>query len=106
MLLAPTGIAAINIGGTAIHSALGIPIGNFSSTVPKLGDKMKSAFRGKYSELKAIITDEVSMVSNKRLPFIHQRLVEMFGYLPDVPFAGVAVICLGDLYQLLPINAS
>ena len=34
---------AINIGRTTIHSALGIPVGNFSSTVPKLGDKMKSS---------------------------------------------------------------
>ena len=45
------------------------------------------------------------MVSNKLLLYIHQRLVEIFGCLPDIPYAGVTVICSGDLYQL-PINAS
>ena len=106
MLLSPTGVAAINIGGTTIHCALGIPVGNFSSTVPKLGDKIKSSLRNKYSELKAVIIDEVSMVSNKLLLYIHQRLVEIFGCSPEIRFAGVTVICSGDLYQLPPINAS
>ena len=43
MLLSPTDVAAINIGGTTIHYVLGIPIGNFSNTVPNLRDKMKSS---------------------------------------------------------------
>ena len=67
---------------------------------------MKSSLRNKYSELKAVIIDEVSMVSNKLLLYIHQRLVEIFGCSPEIPFAGVTVICSGDLYQLPPINAS
>ena len=46
------------------------------------------------------------MVSNKLLLYIHHRLVETFGCLPDVAFAGVTIICPGDLYQLPPINAS
>ena len=93
-------------GGTTIHSALGIPVGNFSSTIPKLGDKIKSSLGGKYSELKTVIIDEVSMVLNKLLLYIHHRLVEIFGCLPDVAFAGVTVIFSDDLYQLPPINAS
>ena len=58
---------------------------------------MKSSLRDKYSELKAVIIDEVSMVLNKLLLYIHQRLVEIFSCLPDIPFAGVTVICSGDL---------
>ena len=97
----------VNIGGTTINSALGIPVGNFSSTVSKFGDKMKSSLRNKYSELKAVIIDEVSMISNKLVLYIqHQRLGEIFGCSPEIPFADVTVICSGHLYQLPPIIIS
>ena len=98
MLLAPTGVAAINIGGTTIHSALGIPVGNFGKTIPKLNDKMRSSLRNKLLELRAVIIDEISMVSNKLLVYIHQRLVEIFGCSQETPFAGITVICSGDLH--------
>ena len=47
-----------------------------------------------------IIIDEISMVSNKLLLNVHQRLVEIFGCSPDIPFAGISVIACGDFYQL------
>ena len=43
LLMAPTGVAAINIDGTTIHTALNIPIGSFGKNLPPLGDKMKSS---------------------------------------------------------------
>ena len=51
LLLAPTGVAAVNIDGTMIHFALHIPVGYFGRNFPGLSDKMKSSLRNKYSEL-------------------------------------------------------
>ena len=60
LLLAPTGVAAININGTTINSALKIPVGRFEKNVPQLSDKLRSSLRNKLSELQVIIIDEVS----------------------------------------------
>ena len=105
LLLAPTGVAAINISGTTIHSGLGIPVECRGMHVPKLADKKRCALRIKYEKLKMIIVDEISMVSNKLMLYIHQRLVYIFGYAENssVPFAGITVIFAGDLYQLPPV---
>ncbi|XP_057310579.1 uncharacterized protein LOC130648544 [Hydractinia symbiolongicarpus] len=43
--------------------------------------------------------DEISMVSNKLLLHIYQRLTEIFGCADDIPFAGISVIACGDFYQ-------
>ena len=103
LMLAPTGVAAVNVAGATIHSALGIPVGNFCKTIPKLNDKNKSKLRNALSSTKVILIDEISMVSNSLLLNIHQRLNEIFGT-EDLPFAGLSIIALGDLYQLPPIN--
>ena len=71
LLLAPMGIAAINIKGTTINSGLSIPVDNFGYNVTPLSDIEKSALRNNLSELKLIIIDEISMVSNMKLLFIH-----------------------------------
>ena len=77
MLVAPTGVGAINIEGMTIHSGLGIPIGHHGKHVSRLGDKMRSKLRSKLSELCVVILDEISMVSNLLLLYIYQRLVEV-----------------------------
>lgn len=64
LLVAPTGVASINIDGTTIHTALDIPVGHFEKKLPCLNDKMRSSLRNKLSDLKVIIIDEISMVSN------------------------------------------
>ena len=92
MRLAPTGVAAINIEGTTIHSALGIPVRRYGNTIPKLSDTMRSSLRNKLSALQVLIVDEISMISNKLLLYIHQRLVDIFGCSADLPFAGLTVI--------------
>ena len=79
LLLAPTGVAAVNINGTTIHSALGIPIDAKGLTLNKLSDKRRCKLREQLSDVKALVIDEVSMVSNKVLLYIHQRLIEIFG---------------------------
>ena len=42
--------------------------------------------------LSVIIIDEILMVSNKLALNVHERPVEIFGYSPDIPFAGISVI--------------
>ena len=85
LLLAPTGVAAINIEGITIHSWLGIIIGHHGENVLRLSDKMRSKLRNKLSEVGVIIIYEISMVSNLLMLYIHQRLVEIFRCFCDIP---------------------
>ena len=96
-----TGVVAINIDGTIIHSALHIPVGNFKNYLPALNDKMKSSLRNKLFEVKTIIIDKISIVSNDFLFDIHLRLLEIFGYPNNTPFAGLSIIVVGDFYNYL-----
>ena len=61
LLLAPTGVAAINITGTTIHSGLGSNAGN---KLYPLNDQQRAALRNKFSEVRLIIIDEISTVSS------------------------------------------
>ena len=97
-------VAAINIDGTTIHTGLGIPVGYFGKNLPRLSDKMRSSLRNKLRELRALIIDEISMVSNLQLLYIHLRLVEIFGCSDNIPFAGITVVACGDLLQLPPVQ--
>ena len=49
-----------------------------------------------------IIIDEISMVSNMKLLFVHQRLKDIFGTPQYSLFAGKVIITVGDLFQLPP----
>ncbi|XP_066911767.1 uncharacterized protein [Clytia hemisphaerica] len=97
--LAPTGVAAINIDGTTIHTGLGLSRHGF---LP-LSDKQRTNFRLKLQDISVIFIDEVSMVSPQTLLQIHQRLCEIFGTSDRIPFANKTVIVSGDLYQLPPV---
>ena len=57
------------------------------------------------SELKLLIIDEISMVSNVTLLHIHQRLQEIFGTSGSLLFGGKSIIAFGDLFQLEPIRS-
>ena len=100
--LAPTGIAAINIEGTTIHTGLSIPVRKFMN----MGDKQRTIIRNKLLHVKLIIIDEISMVSSQQLLNIHTRICEIFGTNDDKPFAGKSIIVCGDLFQLPPIFPS
>ena len=97
LLLAPTGVAAININGTTIHSGLGINVG---SKLYPLNDQQRAALRNKLSEVRLIIIDEISMVSSVLFYQVNQQLNEIFGYSGNEPFAGLPVIVCGDFFQL------
>lgn len=64
LFMTQTGVAAINIEGTTLHFALNISIGYFGKNLPLLTDKMKSSLINRQSDLKVIIIDKISMVSN------------------------------------------
>ena len=90
--------------GTTIHTALNIPINQFGKKLSPLSDKKRSSLRCKLSDLKVIIIDEMSMVSNDLLFHVHLHLTEIFGSVNDQPFAGASVITVGDFFQLPPVG--
>ena len=100
--MAPTGVAAININGTTINTALAIPKES-GYNLPAMSDQKKTQFRLSLSCLKRVIIDEISMVGNTTLLHIHQRLNDIFGTPNSLLFAGISIIVVGDLCQLPPI---
>ena len=63
----------------------------------------QATFRAKYSNLKVLIIDEISMTGNRLLRYIHKRLEQLTGNQVD-PFGGISVLAVGDMYQLAPCN--
>ena len=102
LLMAPTGVAAININGTTIHKK--INPNETTDNVPPLSDHKKTELRMSLSELKVIIIDEIPMVSNSALLHIHQRLKEIFAAPNSQLFGGISIIAVADLYELPPIR--
>ena len=98
LVLAPTGVAAINISGTTIHSGLTIPT---RGKLFPLNDKAKTLLRLNLSCVELIIIDEISMVSSRLFRDVDIRLREIFAI--DKPFGGKPIILCGDLYQLPPV---
>ena len=83
--LAPTGVAALNNDGTTIHSGFGINPNCNTYTMGKLSEALKAKLRCDYSEIVAVVIDEISMVSNIRLFRIHKRVCEIFGCSENCP---------------------
>ena len=77
LLAASTGVAAVDIDGTIINTALAIPKST-GDVLPAMSDQQRTQMRLSLCELKAIIIDEISMVGNTTLLHIHQRLKEIF----------------------------
>jgi len=97
MLVAPTGIAALNIGGTTINSAFRIGF----ETIPIITKSKDPRFAKLLRNLELLIIDEVSMVRAPMLDAISQSL--QIHRNSEEPFGGVHVLACGDLFQLPPI---
>ena len=103
--IAPTGVAAININGLVINSALAIPKNVYGDHIASLPHEVLSTLRYKLKDLKLIIIDEISMVSSKMLKHIHERLKQIFGTPDSMSVASISLITVGNLYQLPPLKA-
>ncbi|XP_041482326.1 uncharacterized protein LOC121429412 [Lytechinus variegatus] len=100
--MAPTGVAAYNINGHTIHSILSIPI-NAKMPYQPLSEEKISALRNKLSQLQIIIIDEISMVNQKLMYYIHSRLRQIKQSRDQTAFGCVSVIAVGDMFQLPPV---
>jgi len=96
VVLAPTGIAALNVRGQTIHSFFGFP--------PRLLNKTEIERRKNnriYKNLDMVIIDEISMVRADILDNIDYFLRLNRGL--NMPFGGVQMVFFGDLFQLPPV---
>jgi ATP-dependent DNA helicase PIF1 len=102
VVLAPTGVAAVNVGGQTIHSFFRFKPDVIPSAIKRLsGDGKKNI----YKKLKTILIDEVSMVRADLLDCV-DRFLRLNGPDEALPFGGVQMIFIGDLYQLPPVVVS
>ena len=101
-IVAPTGIAASHLGGQTIHSffALGIRESIDEGYVDFLLDK--KYLKTRFSKLKLLIIDEVSMISPELFSSMDLILRGFKG--TDAPFGGVQVVISGDFFQLPPVS--
>ena len=95
-VLAPTGVAALNVGGQTIHSFF-----NFQPDITLKSIKYISDNKV-YRLIDTIIIDEISMVRADLLDYV-DKFLRLNGKNLDEPFGGVQMIFIGDLYQLPPI---
>lgn len=98
--LAPTGIAALNIGGQTIHSFCRLPLHPIQKKdIREVQDK------NVYRAMQYLIIDEISMVRADILDGINWFLQKNRNN-QDEPFGGVRVLAFGDLFQIPPVVAS
>ena len=99
-VLAPTGVAALNVKGQTIHSFFGFKP---NITLDKIR-RVRSANddRSIYRKLDAIVIDEISMVRADLLDCV-DRFLRLNGPDADSPFGGIQMVFIGDLYQLPPV---
>lgn len=109
IVLAPTGIAAINAGGSTLHSFFKIPFHpliptdsrftprNIKETLKYNGEKRKIL-----REVDLIIIDEISMVRADIIDFV-DKVLRVYSRNMRVPFGGKQLLLVGDVYQLEPV---
>lgn len=98
VIAAPTGVAALNVGGQTIHSLFRLPIGVIADhdidQVPEL--------RKLLNTIDTLVIDEVSMVNADLVDAI-DRSLRQARHKPFTAFGGVQVVLFGDPYQLAPV---
>lgn len=112
VVLAPTGIAAVNVGGQTIHSFFHLPLKPLMPDDPEFADDRLSK-RMKYTrrfikllrDLDLIIIDEISMVRADVIDFI-DKLLRHYCRNSLRPFGGKQLLMVGDVFQLEPVVTS
>ncbi|MDA9068181.1 DEAD/DEAH box helicase [Gammaproteobacteria bacterium] len=97
IVVAPTGVAALNIGGSTINSAFRIGFDTF----PVIQESKDPRFKKLLKNLELLIIDEVSMVRAPMLDAISETL--KIHRNSSKPFGGINVLACGDLFQLPPV---
>ncbi len=108
VVLAPTGIAAINAGGQTIHSFFQLPLSPyipgaaFGSGKNNRQFKFSNVKRKMIRTLDLLVIDEISMVRSDLLDAIDDTMRRYRR--SGLPFGGVQLLMIGDLYQLAPVT--
>ncbi len=107
IVAAPTGVAAINAGGVTLHSLFQLPFEPYLPTALS-----KSALLGKLKfnrqrqdllrKMELLVIDEISMVRCDTMDAI-DTILRSVRRKHNLPFGGVQLLCIGDLYQLPPV---
>jgi hypothetical protein len=100
VVLAPTGIAALNVQGQTIHSFFGLSPAETVTAVRKWVKKLPPD--DKYRQLDTVVIDEISMVRADLIDCMDAFLRQM-GPRQGQPFGGVRLVMFGDLFQLPPV---
>jgi ATP-dependent DNA helicase PIF1 len=95
IVLAPTGLAAVTVGGQTIHSFFGIRPGQ--AVVPGLPEHARDVL----PRIGQILIDEISMVRADLLDMMDAALRR--GLESDEPFGGIPIVAFGDLMQIEPV---
>ncbi|MCT1833204.1 AAA family ATPase [Kocuria palustris] len=101
VVAAPTGIAALNVGGYTLHRLFSFPAGITPEQV-RSGDYRPGRFMKTLKALDTLVIDEISMVRADLFDCLVLAL-EQFGPKPGTPFGGVQLVLVGDLHQLPPV---
>ena len=110
IVLAPTGIAAVNVGGQTMHSFFKIPFKPMVPDDPDYANPTRMRKMLRYTkekvklirELELIIIDEISMVRADIIDFVDRVLRVYSGNMRE-PFGGKQLLLVGDIFQLEPV---
>lgn len=110
VVLAPTGIAAINVGGATLHSFFKLPFHPLTPDDPNYSTITKLRSFLKYNKehvklikrLELVIIDEISMVRADIIDFV-DRILRVYSGNMRLPFGGKQMLFVGDVFQLEPV---
>lgn len=109
VILAPTGVSAINVGGSTLHSFFRLPFhpllpndSRYNTRNIRKTLKYSSAHIRLLQETELIIIDEISMVRADIIDFI-DKVLRIYCHNMREPFGGKQLLLIGDIYQLEPV---
>lgn len=98
VICAPTGVAALNVGGQTIHSLFRLPTGVIADHPIDQGPELRKLL----NSIDTLVVDEVSMVNADLLDAV-DRSLRQARQRPLEPFGGVQLVLFGDPFQLAPV---
>ena len=98
VICAPTGVAALNVGGQTIHSLFRLPIGVIADSDLDQPPELRKLL----NTIDTLVIDEISMVNADLMDAI-DRALRQARQRPREPFGGVQIVLFGDPYQLAPV---